>query len=273
MLLPRLLVDALLQALGVGDEQVVADELHLVAQLVGQLLPAGPVVLGQAVLDRADRPLGAQLLPQVDHLVGGDDLVGLALEEAVAGLALLLGLLEQLGAWRGRGRRRSARRACSRPSRRPVASTSSASSLLLRFGAKPPSSPTAVFSCLSCSTFFRLWKTSAPMRSAFAEGRRADGHDHELLEVDVVVGVLAAVEDVHHRHGQDLGVGAAEVAVERQADRRRRRRGRRPATRRGWRWRRACPCSACRRARAAAGRWPTWSRGVQAEQLRGDDRR
>ena len=32
------------------------------------------------------------------------------------------------------------------------------------FGAKPPSSPTAVFSPLSCSTFFRLWNTSAPIR-------------------------------------------------------------------------------------------------------------
>ena len=46
---------------------------------------------------------------------------------------------------------------------------------------------------------------------------RPDGHDHEFLEVDLVVGVLAAVDDVGHRHGQDPGVGAAEVAVERQA--------------------------------------------------------
>ena len=34
------------------------------------------------------------------------------------------------------------------------------------------------------------------------ETRRANRHDHELLEVDVVVGVLAAVDDVHHRHRQ-----------------------------------------------------------------------
>ena len=32
------------------------------------------------------------------------------------------------------------------------------------FGANPPSSPTAVFSPLSCSTFFSEWNTSAPMR-------------------------------------------------------------------------------------------------------------
>ena len=43
----------------------------------------------------------------------------------------------------------------------------------------------------------------------------ADRHDHELLHVDVVVGVLATVEHVHHRHGQHVGVDAADVAVER----------------------------------------------------------
>ena len=46
----------------------------------------------------------------------------------------------------------------------------------------------------------------------------ADRHDHELLQVDVVVGVRAAVEDVHHRHGQHVGVDAADVAVQRQLE-------------------------------------------------------
>ena len=35
-----------------------------------------------------------------------------------------------------------------------------------------------------------------------AERVRADGHDHELLQVDRVRGVRAAVDHVHHRHGQ-----------------------------------------------------------------------
>ena len=51
------------------------------------------------------------------------------------------------------------------------------------------------------------------------EGRRADRRDHELLDVDVGVGVRAAVEDVHHRHRQQVGVGPADVAVERQPGR------------------------------------------------------
>ena len=48
------------------------------------------------------------------------------------------------------------------------------------------------------------------------ERRGAGGNDHELLEVDGVVRVRPAVEDVHHRHGQDPRGVAAEVAPERQ---------------------------------------------------------
>ena len=47
------------------------------------------------------------------------------------------------------------------------------------------------------------------------EGLGAHGHDHEFLDVEVVRGVRAAVDDVHHRGGQDLGVDAAQVAVKR----------------------------------------------------------
>ena len=44
-----------------------------------------------------------------------------------------------------------------------------ASSLEPRLGAKPPSSPTAVDRPRALSTPARLWKTSAPMRSASAK--------------------------------------------------------------------------------------------------------
>ena len=36
--------------------------------------------------------------------------------------------------------------------------------MLLRLGAKPPSSPTLVLWPASLSAFFRLWKISVPMR-------------------------------------------------------------------------------------------------------------
>ena len=49
------------------------------------------------------------------------------------------------------------------------------------------------------------------------EAGGARRHDHELLQVDRVGGVNAAVDDVHHRHRKQVRPGPAEVAVERQA--------------------------------------------------------
>jgi hypothetical protein len=45
--------------------------------------------------------------------------------------------------------------------------------------------------------------------------RSADRHQHELLKVDRVVGVDAAIEDVQERHRQQIGVLAAEIAPQR----------------------------------------------------------
>jgi hypothetical protein len=42
---------------------------------------------------------------------------------------------------------------------------------------------------------------------------RADRDDHELLQIQAVVGVRAAVDDVHHRHRHLHRSGAAEVTV------------------------------------------------------------
>ena len=49
-----------------------------------------------------------------------------------------------------------------------------------------------------------------------AEGHGAHGHDHEFLNIQIVGSVRAAVDDVHHGHGQHLGVDAAKILVERQ---------------------------------------------------------
>ena len=54
---------------------------------------------------------------------------------------------------------------------------------------------------------------------ALDKARGAHRHDHELLEVNVVVGMHAAVEDVHHGRGQQVGVDAAQVLVQRQTRR------------------------------------------------------
>ena len=46
------------------------------------------------------------------------------------------------------------------------------------------------------------------------EGRCAHRHDHELLRIHRVGGVCAAVQNVHHGHGQTVAVYAAQKAVQ-----------------------------------------------------------
>ena len=58
------LLDALLQTLSVGDEEVVADQLDLLAERVRQRLPAVPIVFRHAVFDRDDRILAAPSSPR-----------------------------------------------------------------------------------------------------------------------------------------------------------------------------------------------------------------
>ena len=92
----------------------------------------------------------------------------------------------------------------------------SASSFDGRFGANPPSSPSAVASPRSFSSALSAWYVSTPQRRRFGEARGADRREHELLHVDVGVGVRAAVEHVHERHRQHVRVRTADVAVQRE---------------------------------------------------------
>ena len=55
-----------------------------------------------------------------------------------------------------------------------------------------------------------------PRPQSGVEGVESQRHDHELLHVERIVGVGPAVDDVHHRGGEEAGGGPAEVAVERQ---------------------------------------------------------
>ena len=50
---------------------------------------------------------------------------------------------------------------------------------------------------------------------ALRKRRRANWHNHELLEVNIVVGMFPSIDDVHHRDGQDMSIRSSEVTVER----------------------------------------------------------
>ena len=48
---------------------------------------------------------------------------------------------------------------------------------------------------------------------AFFKGRRSHGHDHKLLNINIIIGVLPAVQDVHHGNGDVLGHNTADIPV------------------------------------------------------------
>ena len=101
-------------------------------------------------------------------------------------------------------------------------SASSAASFVGRLGAKPPSSPTAVIAP-ALQHLLQVMKDLHPHAQRLREVRRAAGHHHELLHVDVVVRVRPTVDEVHERHRQEPRRRPAQVAVQRQPDLLRRR--------------------------------------------------
>src|SRR5262249_24645879 len=91
-------LNSLLEAAGVRDEEVVADELDALADAVGENLPTVPIVLCEAVFDGHDGVLVDPVGPVAGHLGGGElTAVGL-LEDVLAG-----GLVVELAGGRIKG--------------------------------------------------------------------------------------------------------------------------------------------------------------------------
>ena len=133
-----------------------------------------------------------------------------------------------------------------------------ASSADLRLGAKRPRRRR--WCCaLVVQALFRVWKHLDAPAQAFGEGRRADRHDHEFLKS---IGLSACTPPLTMFI---IGTGSSRPKCRRRSDRavsreRWRRPWRPPATRRGSRWRRAAPCSACGGARSYSSIWAWCSR-------------
>ncbi len=93
---------------------------------------------------------------------------------------------------------------------------SSASALLLQVGGKAAFVADIRVQLLGFEHAFQMVKHFDAGAQGIAEFREAQRHDHEFLHVDGVVGVRAAVDDVHHRRGQQLARPSAEIAIQRQ---------------------------------------------------------
>ena len=205
--------DALRQALRVGDEEIVAHDLHVLAQALGHRHVAVPVVLVEGVLDRDDRVLRGPAGEQLDHVGGREQLARIGLPELVA---FLFALVEEFGrgAVHGDGEVLVAAGLVAGfddgvhdvLERVLVVDVGREAALVADVGVVPGLLEHAL----------ERVEDLAHLADGFRPALGAHRHDHEFLEIDLVVRVLAAVDDVRHRHRQLAGVGAADVAVQRQ---------------------------------------------------------
>ena len=205
-------LDALLETLGVGDEQVVAHQLHLVANAAGKLDPAVPVLLGHAVLDGDDGIGVDELLPVIDHL-GARVLNALALELVHAGLGVV-----ELGRRRVHGVH-EVDAGLKAGLLHGLGDVLERLGIGLEVGGEAALVAHAAAQAGLVQHALKGVVDLGTPTQALGKARGAHRHDHELLEVHVVVGMHAAVEDVHHGRGQQVGVDAAQVLVQRQARR------------------------------------------------------
>src|SRR3954463_4427555 len=203
-------LDAFGEALDVGDKEIVADELALLADEVGQLLPAVHVVFRHAVLDGDDR-IARDEISKVLGLLG--DRAGLALA-----LIYVLAVLEELG--------RGAVEANDDVGARLVAGLADRVHDEFERGVRRRQvrgkAALVADICVEASLpQIRLQGVQdlRPIAQALGKGGRANRQDHEFLEVDRIVGVHAAIDDVHHRHRQETRGGAADVTVQRHVER------------------------------------------------------
>ncbi len=190
-----MLVDAALEDLGVGDEQVVAHQLDLVTELLGEGFPAVPVGLVHAVLDGDDRVTVAQL-GQVVGEAGGVHAAVLAGQHVLAVLVELAG-----GAVQGQGDvlaglvARLVDGFHDRFQGRLVAGQVRGEAALVTDGG---------VQAAGLEHALQGVEHLGAVADRLGHGGRAHRLDHEFLDVHVVVGVLTAVDDVHHRHRQGV---------------------------------------------------------------------
>ena len=59
-------------------------------------------------------------------------------------------------------------------------------------------------------------KAPQPHAQGLAKTLRPHRHDHKLLQIEIVVGMRATIEDVHHGNRQIIGIDPAKVPIQRQ---------------------------------------------------------
>ena len=188
------------------------------------MLPALPVLLVEAVLDGVDGVLLDQLLPVLDQFLTGKDLA--ALGQLI--LALFAALPLAGGSIHGQHKIPAGQVAGLLDSLKDILN-----GLLVagKVGCKAALVTDGGGQTLGFQQRLQGVEHLGAPAQALLEAGRTGGHDHELLHVHGVGRMRAAVQDVHHGHGQLVAGHAAQEAVQGHIQRDGRRAGRRDGNR------------------------------------------
>ena len=208
-----LLLDGLSNTSGVSDEEIVSDNLHLLANLLAEESVSSPIVLLEGILNGHDGVVLDELDVELGHLLLGLLLTTTLLEHEVVETVLSVEL--------GGGAVHS------------NAALLGVSSLLnglredvetLNVALDAGGETTLITDVGGIETVSLLDDGLeavvhlATNLHGLAEGLGTDGHEHELLEGQGVTGVLSSVDDVHGGDGEDelvLSGHLTEVLVQR----------------------------------------------------------
>jgi len=193
--------------LGIGDKQIVADELNFSSQLARQDLPAVPVIFSETVFDRDNgisfHPAGIEFYHFLGCLFRS---IGL-FEDVLAFLVVeLTGCCVQ-----------SQRDLVARlVSRRFNGLQDELDRFLVGFQVRRKTTFIADGSSMPAvmQDLFKVMKDLGAHAHCFRQTWGANRHDHEFLEIDVVVRVGATVDYVHHWDRKNTGLHATDVAIE-----------------------------------------------------------
>ncbi len=204
------LANAPVEAGSVGDVEVITNQLHLVAQARGQLLPTIPVILGKAILDRDDRVFPGSIGIPVDEFVSS--------QRAALTRQHVLAVFEELGGCRVEGYVNVLAQFVS-------GLFDSLGNQFQRFGIGAQARGVSALVtdhrvvAVGCQHFAQRMEDLGRPADALAEIRSANRHDHELLHIHAgAFSVLATIQDVHHWDRQRGCRRTTQVLVERQAD-------------------------------------------------------
>ena len=198
--------DSLKQTTLVGNEQIIADQLYFTAQFISHQLPAIPVILIEAILHR-DNGKAPQQLIVIVHQLGGIKTTVLRLEE----IGFLFFVVESTGCgingdkdlftWLVTGLFYSHHQQLK--------------GLIVGLQIRAVASLVPHRSMVT----FRVEDTTQRVKclhshlQSAGERIRTTRHDHEFLNIDIVVRMLTTVEHIHHRYRQYVSVDTTDVLV------------------------------------------------------------